>query len=187
MHSKFERDLLQKLPGQIAGRLLAEGIAKAVELAFGFLALQDKKAFFDENFVMRDPEAPNDIRYYQGKFLIRTKQPDDDMNVYIRFCPNPDNIYLEMPLGNLLNPLAVIKAEAVDEKAADGIETDPERVDLVIRFRDIPSILGLVQRPNADPVQLLLENLVQITGNFGHLFKFGAIGKNAQSAVTGHA
>jgi hypothetical protein len=26
---------------------------------------------------------------------------------------------------------------------------------------------------------------VQITGNFGHMFKFGAIGKNAQMALSG--
>ena len=37
---------------------------------------------------------------------------------------------------------------------------------------------------DADVVQLLLENLVQITGNFGHMFKFGAIGKSVQAIVT---
>jgi len=34
-----------------------------------------------------------------------------------------------------------------------------------------------------DVAQLLIENLVQITGNFGHMFKFGAIGMNVQTAM----
>jgi len=58
-------------------------------------------------------------------------------------------------------------------------------VDLIIRFKDIKSILGLIERPDVDPVQLLLENQVQLTGNFGHMFKFGAIGKSAQQAISG--
>ena len=66
------------------------------------------------------------------------------------------------------------------EPHQDLLEQDPDQVDLVIRFRDAKAILDLAQRPDADVVQLLLENLVQITGNFGHMFKFGAIGKNVQ-------
>ncbi|MFA7240614.1 MAG: hypothetical protein WC091_10905 [Sulfuricellaceae bacterium] len=188
MHSGFSRPPIPQLLGQISGRILATTIAGAIKLGFGFLVLgglddaQSRKAaaFFENNFVMRDPSG---IRYYQGKFLIRTKQPDDDMNVYICFCPDPDDLYLDTPFGKHLNPLAIIKTEALDQAEADAIENDPERIDLVICFRDIPSILGLVQRPDVDAVQLLLENLVQITGNFGHLFKFGAIGKNVQSAI----
>lgn len=194
MHSGFDRTRLPQLIEQISGHILAETIAVAIKLGFGFLVLgglgdaQSRKAeaFFDENFVMRDPNAPNGIRYYQGKFLIRTKQPGDGMNVYIRFCSKPDNLYLDTPFGKRLNPLAIVHTEAISEADADAIEHDPERMDMVIRFRDIPSILGLVQRPDVDVVQLLLENLVQITGNFGHMFKFGAIGKNVQSAVNGH-
>lgn len=194
MHSKFERPLFTQLPEKIAGHLLAETIAKAIKFGFGFLVLegldatQSRKAeaFFNENFVMRDPNTANGIRYYQGKFLIRTKQPGDDMNVYICFCPDPDDLYLDTPFGKRLNPLAIVHTEAISEAEADAIEHDPERMDMVIRFRDIQAILGLVQRPDVDVVQLLLENLVQITGNFGHMFKFGAIGKNVQSAINGH-
>jgi hypothetical protein len=193
MHSKFDHARIAQLPEQIGGRLLAKAIAEAIELVFGFLAFdkldishaRKAESFFDENFVMRDPNAPDNTRYYQGKILIRTRKPGDDMNIYIRFCPNPDALYLPTPLGKLINPIAIVHAEAVSEDEAEAIEGDPERMDLVIRFRDISAILGLVQRPDVDVVQLLLENLVQITGNFGHLFKFGAIGKNVQSAIMG--
>ncbi len=188
MRSGFARIQITQVLDQIGGHLLAETIAKVIKLGFGFLLLEDldenqsRKAenFFEENFVMRDSSSANGIRYYQGKFLIRTKKPGDDMNVYIRFCPDPDALYLP---GHRLNPLAIVHTEAISETEADAIERDPERMDLVVRFRDIPAILGLVQRPDAEVVQLLLENLVQITGNFGHMFKFGAIGKNVQSAM----
>ncbi len=188
MRSGFSRTQITQVLDQIGGHLLAEAIAKAIKLGFGFLVLegmdenQSRKAeaFFENNFVMRDSNAANGIRYYQGKFLIRTRKPDDDMNVYICFCPDPDALYLP---GHRLNPLAIVHTKAISEAEADAIERDPERMDLVVRFRDIPAILGLVQRPDAEVVQLLLENLVQITGNFGHMFKFGAIGKNVQSAM----
>lgn len=181
---------LEGLLDRAGGRMLAKGMAILIKAGFGFLVcegLDDEKAkkaqaFFEENFVMRDPNAEGGIRYYQGQFLIRTKKPEDDMNVYIRFCPDPDSLYLP---GNRLNPAAIVTTEAISETEADEIERDPERVDLIIRFKDIKAILGLVERPDADVVQLLLENLVQITGNFGHMFKFGAIGKSAQTTLTG--
>lgn len=191
MRSGFTHNQVAQQVGQIAekisGRLLAEIIAGAIKLGFGFLVLEGldtthalkAEAFFNENFVMHDPNAPGGIRYYQGNILIRTRKPGDDMNVYIRFCPDPEKLYL----AGYLNPLAIVHSEAISEAEADAIEQDPNRMDLVIRFRDIPAILGLVQRPDVEVVQLLLENLVQITGNFGHLFKFGAIGKNVQSAL----
>lgn len=195
MHSGYSRTHAPRWLEQISGCILARTIAAAVRLGFGYLVLegmsdaQSRKAeaFFEKNFVMRDPASPNGVHYYQGKFLLRTRQPKDNMNVYICFCPDPGNLYLDTPFGKCLNPLAIVRAEVVSKKRADAIEQDPKLIDLVIRFRDIPSILGLVQRPDADAVQLLLDNLVQITGNFGHLFKFGAIGKSVQSEITGLA
>ncbi len=184
---------LEGLLDRAGGRILASGMAALIKAGFGFLiyeGLDDDKAkkaqtFFEENFVMRDPNAEGGIRYYQGQFLIRTRKPEDDMNVYIRFCPDPDDLYIPTPIGQLLNPTAIVTAEAVSEAEAELLEHDPDRVDLVIRFKDVKAILGLVERPDADVVQLLLENLVQITGNFGHMFKFGAIGKSAQATLTG--
>lgn len=175
-----------------SGRLLAQGMATLIKLGFGFLVyegLSEKKTrhaehFFNENFVFQDPNAPGGIRYYQGKFLIRTKKPEDDMNVYIQFCPDPETLYTETPLGRFLNPQAIVSSEALTEAQAELIEADPEQIDLVIRFKDIQAILSMMERPDANVVQLLLDNLVQLTGNFGHMFKFGAIGKNAQLALT---
>ncbi len=180
---------LEGLFDRAAGRLIADGMAKLIELGFGFLiceGLTERKAekartFFEENFIIQDPQAEGGIRYYQGQFLIRTRKPEDDMNVYIRFCPDIDKLFKK----EHLNPSAIVSTEVLDEQAAEKIETDPDKVDLIIRFKDVKTILGMIERPDADVIQLLLENLVQMTGNFGHLFKFGAIGKNAQLAIAG--
>lgn len=179
---------LAGLLSRAEGKILANGMAALIKLGFGFLiseGLSDSKAkqaqdFFQDNFVFKDPLAAGGIRYYQGKILIRTRKPQDDMNVLIRFCPDPDALYIETPVGRQFNPCAIVATEVFGEHDADLLEQDPDQVDLVIRFRDAKAILDLAQRPNADVVQLLLENLVQITGNFGHMFKFGAIGKNIQ-------
>jgi hypothetical protein len=184
---------LDGLLDRAGGRILASGMARLLKAGFGFLiceGLNDKQAekaqaFFKENFVINDPNAQGGIRYYQGKFLIRTREPGDDMNVYVHFCPNPGELYRSGPAGQRLNPTAIVSTAALSEAEADQIEQDPDKVDLIIRFKDVKAILGMAQRPDADVVQLLLENLVQITGNFGHMFKFGAIGKNAQIALSG--
>jgi len=179
---------LADLLDRTEGVLLANGMAAVIKLGFTFLAYQGvnpekaRKArqFFDENFIMKDPNRESGYRYYQGQFLIRTRKPADDMNVWIRFCPDPDTLYLQTPFGERLNPAAIVTTRTLSETEAGQIEQDPDRCDLVIRFRDSRAILGMLERPDADVVQLLLENLVQITGNFGHMFKFGAIGKNIQ-------
>lgn len=182
---------LDGLLDRMEGTLLATGMAALIKLGFGFLispGLSESKArkaqhFFNDNFVMRDPNAPDGVRYYQGKILIRTRKPQDDMNVLIKFCPDPQALFIDTPFGRQLNPVAIVTTEALSEAEADRIERDPDKVDLVIRFKDTQAILGLAGRPNADVAQLLIENLVQITGNFGHMFKFGAIGKNVQAAM----
>ncbi|MCP5251655.1 MAG: hypothetical protein H6939_08055 [Burkholderiales bacterium] len=184
---------LAKLLSKAEGKILAGGMAALIKLGFGFLiseGLSESKAaqaqaFFQDNFVIKDPYAPHGIRYYQGKILIRTRKPDDDLNVLIRFCPNPSELYLDTPLGKRFNPCAVVDTKVLSETEANRIEQNPDKVDLVIRFRDAQAILSLAQRPDADVVQLLLENLVQISGNFGHMFKFGAIGKHVQAVLSG--
>lgn len=182
---------LAGLLSRAEGKLLANGMAALIKLGFGFLiseGLSDRKAeqaqaFFHDNFVIKDPYAPGGVRFYQGKILIRTRKPEDDMNVLIRFCPDPGALYYDSPVGKRFNPCAIVDTQVLTEKEAERIEQDPDRVDLVIRFKDSKAILGLTERPDADVVQLLLENLVQITGNFGHMFKFGAIGKNVQALL----
>lgn len=184
-------DHLAGLFDRAEGKLLANGMVVLIKLGFGFLTcegLSQRQAmkaqqFFEENFVIKDPQAEGGIRYYQGKILIRTRKPDDDMNVLIRFCPDPKALFNKTPFGEHLNPDAIVDTQTLSEKKARQMEHDPDKVDLVIRFKDTKAILGLLERPDTDVVQLLLENLVQITGNFGHMFKFGAIGKNAQLAL----
>jgi hypothetical protein len=175
------------LPDQVGGKLLAEGMAFLLEFVFGLLVLKDLPAksqkFFDENFVIVDPDMDGEKRYYQGKFLIRTKKPEDDMNVLLEFCPDPDELFIESPSGKMLNPLAVVSTKTLTEERADEIEKNPDKVDLVIRFKDVESIMDLLKRPDADMVGLLLDNLVQLTGNVGHLFKLGAMAANIKQAV----
>jgi len=176
----------------VGGTLLASGMAVLLKLGFGYVmrdSLVDKQRseeamqFFKDNFVVTDPNAPGGERYYQGKFLIRTKKADDHMNVYLRFCHDEDDLFIETPFGTCLNPLAVVSTDVLDEDEAEKIENNPDKVDLVIRFKDISSILGLVGREDVDIVGLLLENVVQLTGNVGHLFKLGAIAKETEIAL----
>lgn len=177
---------------RVGGPLLAHGMALLLKLGFGFL-LRDSllnqeqaekaEAFFRDNFEITDPDAEGGMRYYQGKFLIRTNKPGDDMNVYFRFCPKPEALYKKTPFGKALDSSAVVSAEAVTEEEAEAIEKDPDRVDMVIRFKDVKSIVGLIGRSSLDTASLLLDNLVQIKGNTVHLFKFGAIAKNIELMV----
>jgi hypothetical protein len=184
-----------KLPDQVdmaGGPLIADGIALALKLGFGYLLRdsllggeqsQKAQAFFDENFVFKDTNAPGGQRYYQGKFLIRTRKPGDNMNVWLRFCPEPDKLYTDTPFGRTLNSLFIVTTGTLTEEEAARAERDPEQVDMVIRFKDIDSVVNLIGRNNVDIVGLLLENVVQLTGNVGHLFKLGAIAKNIELSL----
>jgi len=169
------------------GGVVAEGMAFLLKLVFGLLVLKDlpdkSQKFFEENFVIVDPEIDGGKRYYQGKFLIRTRKPEDDMNVLLKFCPDPDELFIGSSSKGILNPLAVVSTKTLTEEKADKIEKNPDKVDLVIRFKDVESIMQLLKRPDADMVGLLLENLVQLTGNVGHLFKIGAIAANVEQAI----
>jgi len=181
-------------------KLLAHGVAAALNLGFGFVMRgslfsrrQGRRAeeFFRENFEITDPEAPGGIRYYQGKILIRTDKPEDDMNVLLKFCPQPDSIYVGGTLGAVrkalfgtaLDGTAVIATEVLTEEEADRRVKDPDQVDLVISFKDVKTIVGLVGRKDLEIGNLLLENVVRMKGNVGHLFKVGAVGVNVQMAL----
>ena len=219
---------LKGLLAQSGGHLVAEGLALALRLGFGLIlrdGLLDEvqsrraQAFFADNFEISDPMTPGGKRYYQGRFLIRTRRAGDDMNVLLEFCPQPDKLYLAMPWGHSLDPFAVVQTHVMIEDEADGMERNghgnavtidskvrharfphlnlpPEveganerlrefhnHVDLVIRFKDAETILSLIGQQNVDIVALLLKNLVQLTGNVGHLFKLGAIGADVQRLI----
>lgn len=183
---------VERVIDRATGRLVAHGMALILQLGFGlamrrslFRWKQNRRArsFIEENFVILDPTAPGGQRYYQGKFLIRTKKAGDDMNVLLRFCPKPDKLYWTFLWFRFLRPKRVVDTEVMSEEKADRIQQDPRQVDLVIRFRDVDATLGLLRRPDVDIVDLLLENAVQITGHVGHLFKLGAIAKNVELAL----
>jgi len=210
LHSGMQSDIyLKGILAQTGGHLVAEGLALALHLGFGVIlrnGLLDEAqsrraaAFFADNFEITDPLVPGGKRYYQGRFLIRTRRAGDDMNVLLEFCPDPDKLYLNMPWGQCLDPLAefcpdpdklylnmpwgqcldplaVVRTRAMNESEAENLT---RKVDLVISFKDAETILGLIGQPNVDIVGLLLKNLVQLTGNVGHLFKLGAIGADVQ-------
>ncbi len=167
-------------------------MALLLKLGFGYLlrdglldAEQSRKAqaFFRENFVFIDPTAPTGECYYQGRFLIRTRKAQDNMNVVLRFCPQPEALFVDTPWGRSLNPLAVTQTEVVDEEEADLLEQEGDNIDLVIRFKNIDAIINLIGRERVDMVGLLLENVVQLTGNVGHLFKLGALAKNIETEL----
>jgi hypothetical protein len=169
---------------RVKGTLLAGAIEFLLEAGFGAVTFTDKTdlsllrqggQFFEENFEIIDANVDGGKRYYQGKFLLRTDKADDDMNVYVEFCPDPSQLFFEVLGEKFPDPTQVVRATSLDEMAADRLERDPSRVDLVIRFRDIQSILDLAAQPDADVVGLLLDNVVRLTGNLGHLFKLGAI------------
>ena len=185
-------DDIPKFLDKTGGILLANGMATLIKLGFGYImriGLLDKeqskksRSFFEKNFVFKDPNTPGGQRYYQGKFLIRTRKPDDDMNVWLQFCPDPSKLYQKTPFGETLDPLAVVSTKTLTEEQARELEQDPDKVDLIISFKDAQSIIGLVGRSDIDIVGLLLENLVQLKGNMGHLFKLGAIAKNIELAI----
>jgi len=178
-----------ELVDNIAGPVLAGGMAVLLKLGFGYVlrdCLVNKEqsekamAFFDENFIFTDPNAVDGQRLYQGRFLLRTRKPGDNMNVWLRFCPEPDEVFIDSIFGRTINSLKVVETDVVDEDEAARLEHDPDKVDLVIRFKDVDSIVGLIGREDVDIVGLLLENVVQLSGNVGHLFKLGAIAKNIE-------
>lgn len=167
------------------GRLVADGMAVLLKLAFGLMVLGEEivqgahEKFFDENFVFRDPTAPGGKRYYQGRFLITTRNADEDMNVFLQFCPEPGHLYV----NGLLNPEAVIATHALSKEEAATLKNTPFAFDLLMQFRDLAAIFGLIGTADLDMVSLMLENKVQFKGNTGHLFKLGAISASVQAAL----
>lgn len=140
--------------------------------------------YFTDNFEIVDPTVKGGRRYYQGKFLFRTDKPEDNMNVMLKFCPEPERLFKHSIFGSRIpNPDAIVSTEVLTEEAANAIENDPNKVDVVIYFKDVQTIMGLVGKPDMDLVNMLLGNLVHIKGNVGHIFKFGSIAANLKSIL----
>ena len=178
---------IAKYVNQVPGNLVSKVMATLLKLAFQyamrnclFLPRRKSLKFFKENFVFLDPNNLKKEYYYQGKILIRTLRPNDNVNVLIQFCPKPESIYKTF---GMLNIDSIIQCDDMTEKEADSIMDNPEKVDLVIFFKDTKSILELAEEDEIDMGALLFENLVQFKGNLGQLFKFGGVAKNLQTEI----
>jgi hypothetical protein len=193
--AKKETNFFTVLEGKLVAKVMAILIEHGFQAFATIDALVKKDSFFEENFIIMDDNGREAL--YQGKFLIRTQQPDDQMNVWFGFLQG--NGFLE-PFSNLLKKIKdktddridfysilqstdLVSTKTLSENEADRYENDPDRVDLVLRFKDIPSIYGLLQSQDLDMVGLMFKNLLQIYGNQNHMYKLGAITKNLQLAL----
>jgi len=183
----------------LEGKLVAKVMALLIEHGFQAFAavnaLVKRRSFFEENFIILDDDAKEAL--YRGKFLIRTMQPDDQMNVWFGFLQSGGLFaplikffkYLKDKTGDridfysILRSANLVSTKTLSEAEADQYENDPDRVDLVLRFKDIATIYRLLQSSNLDMVDLMFKNLLQIYGNQNHLYKLGAITKNLQLAL----
>ena len=183
----------------LEGKVVAKAMALLIEhgfQAFSTLdALVKRNSFFEENFIILDDKGQHAL--YQGKFLIRTQEPHDQMNVWFGFLQGnrlfePFNKLFKsirektkdrIDFYSILQSTDLVSTKVISEKEADKYESDPNQVDLVFRFKDIPSIYGLLQSKDLNMVELLFKNLLQICGNQNHMYKLGAISKNLQLAL----
>ena len=183
----------------LEGKLVAKVMALLIEHGFQAFAsvnaLVKRRSFFEENFIILDDNAKEAL--YRGKFLIRTMQPDDQMNVWFGFLQSGGLFallikffkYLRDKTGDridfysILRSANLVSTKTLSEAEADQYENDPDRVDLVLRFKDIATIYRLLQSSNLDMVDLMFKNLLQIYGNQNHMYKLGSITKNIQLAL----
>ena len=193
--ARKETNFFTALEGKVVAKVMAMLIEHGFQAFATLDALVKKNSFFEENFIIFDDRGQEAL--YQGKFLIRTQHPDDQMNVWFSFLQG--NGFLEqlssllkrirdktegrIDFFSILKSADLVSTKTLNEKEADKYENDPERVDLVMRFKDIPSIYGLLQSQNLDMVDLMFKNLLQIYGNQNHMFKLGAITRNLQLAL----
>jgi hypothetical protein len=183
------------LEGKIVAKVMAILIEHGFQAFSAFDAAVKRNSFFEENFIILDDKGKEAL--YQGRFLIRTMQPDDQMNVWFGFSQGSwlldplirifkkikDITKDRIDLYSFLQSITLVSTKTLNEKEADEYENDPDRVDLVLRFKDIPSIYGLLQSQDLDMVDLMFKNLLQIYGNQNHMYKLGAITRNLQLAL----
>jgi hypothetical protein len=183
------------LEGKIVAKVTAILIEHGFQAFSAFDAAVKRNSFFEENFIILDDKGKEAL--YQGRFLIRTMQPDDQMNVWFGFSQGSwlldplirifkkikDITKDRIDLYSFLQSITLVSTKTLNEKEADEYENDPDRVDLVLRFKDIPSIYGLLQSQDLDMVDLMFKNLLQIYGNQNHMYKLGAITRNLQLAL----
>ena len=193
--ARKETNFFTVLEGKLVAKVMALLIEHGFQAFAALNALVKRKSFFEENFVILDDHGHEAL--YQGRFLVRTRQPGDEMNVWFGFLQGNglldplsrlagkirDKTGDRIDFYSVLQSLDLVSTKTLSEKEADQYENDPERVDLVLRFKDIASIYGLLQSQNLDMVDLMFKNLLQIYGNQNHMYKLGAISRNVQLAL----
>ncbi len=183
------------LEGKVVAKVMALLIEHGFQAFSTLNALFKRKSFFEENFIILDDDAKESL--YRGKFLVRTMQPDDHMNVWFGFLQGGGILsplikffkYLRditgdrIDLYSILRSANLVSTRTLSEAEADQYENDPDRVDLVLRFKDIATICQLLQSGDLDMVDLMFKNHLQIYGNQNHLYKLGAIARNLRLAL----
>ena len=192
--AKKESNFFTALEGKLVANVMAILIEHGFQAFSAINAVIKKESFFEDNFIILDDHGKEAL--YKGKFLIRTRQPGDQMNVWFGFLQGnrllaPLSYLLKkirdktddrIDFYSVLKSMNLVSTKTLSEKKADRYENDPDRVDLVLRFKDIPSIYGLLQSKNLDMVNMMFKNLLQIYGNQNHMYKLGSITRNLQLA-----
>ena len=190
--ARRETNFFTVLEGKIVANVMALLIEHGFQAFSTIDALVKRNSFFEENFIVLNDKGHQDL--YQGRFLIRTAEPHDQMNVWFGFLQSSrlfkklGNVFKDIrektndriDFYSVLKSTDLVSTKVLSEQEADKYENDPDRVDLVLRFKDIPSIYGLLQSNDLNMVELMFKNLLQIYGNQNHMYKLGAIAKNLQ-------
>ncbi len=157
--ARKESDFFKRLEGKAVARVMALLIEHGFQAFATIDAMVKKSSFFEENFIILDDTGREDL--YRGRFLIRTREPGDQMNVWFGFLQGRG---LRASLGDFFKDLKekthdridlysffrasdLVSTRTLSETEADRYENDPDRVDLVLRFKDtyerIISILAM--------------------------------------------
>ena len=81
--ARKETNFFTALEGKVVAKVMAMLIEHGFQAFATLDALVKKNSFFEENFIIFDDRGKEAL--YQGKFLIRTQHPDDQMNVWFSF------------------------------------------------------------------------------------------------------
>ena len=193
--ARKETNCFSVLEGKIVANVMALLIEHGFQAFATIDALVKRNSFFEENFIILNDKGHHDL--YQGRFLIRTQEPHDQMNVWFGFLQSEGlfnklgNVFMDIrektndriDFYSILKSTDLVSTKVLSEQDADDYENNPDRVDLVLRFKDIPSIYGLLQSNDLNMVELMFKNLLQIYGNQNHMYKLGAITRNLQLAL----
>ena len=170
----------KKFTNRLVGGGMARFMSDLLKYGLAFIIHIKGMEFFKSNFEEININDKSDVHYYNGRFLFRTDKPGDNMNVLLSFCPDQDNLFKD---NGAVDPFAVVSTKLMKEKEADAIQYDMDKVDFVIYLKDVKTMFSLAfGGQNLDLVGMLMNNMMHVKGNVGHIFKFGAIGQNIMLA-----